>query len=132
MNLIGVVAHVRYRTLETSSRTEYYVPHSQNTVRSKSLIMRTTGDPAAYGDSVRREVAASIGSSPLYMVRTMDEIMPLSVARRRLITVLLALFAGCALFLATVGWLTLTAAGSLLGLAGSLAVSHWFPGCFSK
>ena len=63
MNLIGVVAHVRYRTLETSSRTEYYVPHSQNTVRSKSLIMRTAGDPAAYGDSVRREVAASIGSS---------------------------------------------------------------------
>src|ERR1019366_7071252 len=150
-----------YRTLEASSRTEYYVPHSQNTVKSMSLTMRTVGRPAAYGDSARRELAAVDREQPLYMVRTMDELMALSVARRRLVTTLLALFAGCALLLATVGLygvmsyavsqraheigiriaigasvaqilrmivgqaLVLTTTGSLLGLAGSLAVSHW-------
>jgi len=161
MTVIGVVAHVRYRTLEASSRTEFYVPHSQNTVKSMSITIRTTGKPAAYADSVRREVTAVDREQPLYMVRTMDELMAISVARRRLVTTLLALFAGCALLLATVGLygvtsyavsqrmheigiriaigasqaqvlrmivgqsLALAAAGSLLGLAGSLAVSRW-------
>jgi predicted permease len=161
MNVIGVVAHVRNRTLEAPSRTEYYVPHSQNTVESMSLVMRTTARPAAYEDSARREVAAVDRDQPLYVVRTMDRIMALSVARRRLLTVLLALFAGCALLLAAVGLygvmsyavsrrvheigiriaigasvaqilrmvvgeaLVLAAAGILLGLAGSLALSRW-------
>ena len=103
LTVIGVVAHVRYRTLEAPSRTEYYLPHSQSTNRSMTLTILTEGDPTALAESVRRAVAAVDPEQPPYQIRTMDQVVSQSVARREILTMMLAGFAGCALLLAAVG-----------------------------
>ncbi len=161
ITVIGVVAHVRYRTLEAPSRTEVYTPFSQASNKSMTLAIRTVGNPAKYAEAARLRIKAIDPDQPPYMIRTMDQTVARSVARRRLPTVLLGLFAVCALLMAAVGLygvmsyavsrrtheigmrmalganasqisrmvmrqgLALTAAGSLLGAAGSLAASRW-------
>jgi predicted permease len=104
LTIVGVVRHVRYRTLEASSRVTFYWPHAQSPWSSMSLAIRTTSpDPRALAATVQREVRAVDPDQPVYKVRTMPELMADSVARRRLAMLLLAIFAGAALVLAAVG-----------------------------
>jgi putative ABC transport system permease protein len=54
-------------------------------------------------NAVEREVRSLDPDQPVYRVRTMRELMSESVARRRLSMLLLAIFAGAALLLASIG-----------------------------
>jgi putative ABC transport system permease protein len=101
--IVGVVRHVRYRTLEEPSRVQLYIPHAQLPTNAMSLAIKTGLDPQALSQSVQREVVAIDPEQPVWAIRTMDELMATSVMRRRLIMTLLTLFAGIALLLAAVG-----------------------------
>jgi putative ABC transport system permease protein len=101
--IVGVVRHVRYRTLEEPSRVQLYIPHAQLPTNAMSLAIKTGLDPQALSQSVQREVIAIDPEQPVWAIRTMDELMATSVMRRRLIMTLLTLFAGIALLLAAVG-----------------------------
>lgn len=103
--VVGVVRHVRYRTLESPSRTEFYWPYSQLTfaLGSMSLAVHTSGDPRSLAGPIEREVLALDPDQPVYRIRTMTELVSESVARRKLSMFLLAVFAGMALLLAAVG-----------------------------
>jgi putative ABC transport system permease protein len=57
----------------------------------------------SYAPTIQREVNSIDPDLPVYRVRTMTEVMGESVARRRLALILLAVFAGLALALASVG-----------------------------
>jgi putative ABC transport system permease protein len=104
MTIVGVVRHVRYRTLEAQSRVTLYWPEAQDPPSSMSLAIRTAlPDPHALAPTVQREILAIDADQPVYRVRTMHELMADSVARRRLAMMLLAIFAGAALILAVVG-----------------------------
>jgi predicted permease len=104
MTIVGVVRHVRYRTLEEYSRVTLYWPHAQDPRSSMSLAIRTSSpDPYTLAATVQREILAVDPDQPVYKVRTMPELMADSVARRRLAMLLLAIFAGAALALAAVG-----------------------------
>jgi predicted permease len=103
MTIVGIVRHVRYRTLEAQSRVALYWPHAQNPWPSMSLAVRTSADPRTLATAIQREVLSVDPDQPIYKVRTMNELMADSVARRRLAMVLLAIFAGAALVLAAVG-----------------------------
>jgi putative ABC transport system permease protein len=103
--VVGVVRHVRYRTLESPSRAEFYWPYVQTPfpVRSLSLAIHTTIDPLALSNAVQRLVIGLDPNQPVYRIRTMGELMSESLARRRLSMFLLAVFACIALLLAAVG-----------------------------
>lgn len=101
--IVGVVRHVRYRTLEAPSRVEVYWPHAQLPNEVMSLAVRTTGEPRAMAEAVRRQVLALDPEQPVYSVRSLDEVVSLSVARRRFSLFVLSVFAGVALLLAAVG-----------------------------
>jgi predicted permease len=103
--IVGVVRHVRYRTLESPSRVELYWPHAQtpSQVLSMSLAIHAAYDPRMLANAVQREVRALDPDQPVYLVRTMRELMSESIARRRLSMLLLAIFAGAALLLASIG-----------------------------
>ena len=103
--IVGVVRHVRYRTLESPSRVEFYWPYEQTSfpLASMSLAIHTSSDPRSLAGVVQREVQALDPDQPVYRIRTMNELMAESVARRRLSMFLLAIFAGLALALAAVG-----------------------------
>jgi len=101
--VIGVVRHVRDRTLEMRSRVEVYWPENQRPSSAMTLAILTQGNPMSLAPTIQREVAAIDPELPVYRVRSMSEVMGESVARRRLALILLSIFAGLALLLASVG-----------------------------
>ena len=103
MTIVGVVRHVRYRTLESPSRVQIYWPEAQNPWPSLSFALRTTTNPKSLAKAVETTVQSIDPDIPIYSVRTMDEVMTNSTARRKLSMLLLAIFAGVALVLAAVG-----------------------------
>ena len=109
--IVGVVHHVRNRTLEAPSRVELYVPEDQVPFNGMTLAVRTSGNPLSLVPTIQREVASIDPDLPVYRVRTMNEIMGESLQRRRLALTLLAGFAGLALLLAAIGIYGVTSYG---------------------
>jgi putative ABC transport system permease protein len=103
--VVGVVRHVRYRTLESPSRVTFYWPYPQTefTLGSLNLAIHTPSDPHSLIRAVEREVRAVDPDQPVYRIRTMPELVAESMARRRLSMFLLAIFAVVALLLASIG-----------------------------
>ena len=109
--VIGVVRHVRNRTLEARSRVEVYWPENQRPVSGMTLAVLATGNPMNLVPTIQREVSAIDPDLPVYRVFTMSEVMGDSLQRRRLALILLAVFAGLALLLATIGIYGVTSYG---------------------
>jgi predicted permease len=111
VTVIGVVRHVRNRTLEARSRVEVYWPENQKPLGAMMLAILASGNPMNLVPTIQREVAAADPDLPIYRVRTMTEVMGDSLQRRRLALILLAVFASLALLLATIGIYGVTSYG---------------------
>jgi len=109
MTIVGVVRHVRYRTLEARSRVQLYWPEAQNPTNFMGLAIRTAADPMSLSPAVQKTVLELDAQQPVDHVLTMQELMADSLARRRLTMTLLAAFAGGALLLAALGIYGVTA-----------------------
>jgi len=68
-----------------------------------NVVLRTSTDPAMLASAVNHELHEIDRDLPMYRVVTMEQRVAESLSRRRFTTVLLALFAGVALALATIG-----------------------------
>jgi len=101
--IVGVVGDVRQQDLETEARATIYWPPARFTYPFMTTAIRTSGDPRS---TVKAATAALHELDPNVAaadVRTMDEVIDLSVAQRRLTMMLLSVFAALALALAAVG-----------------------------
>ncbi len=67
------------------------------------LVVRTTGVPAAVQGALDRVVRAADAQVPVGRIRTMDQVLAGSLALERFLMLVLGLFAGLALLLASVG-----------------------------
>src|SRR5262249_49916928 len=103
MTIVGVVKHVRLGTLERPSRVQLYMPHAQAPVGIMSLALKTSGNPDAIATAVAKATMSIDPEQPIYAIRPFDELLADSVARRRVIMVLLSVFAGVSLALAAFG-----------------------------
>jgi len=68
-----------------------------------ALVVRTEGDPLASSDALRTAVRALDPSLPLSDIQTMEQVAKQALSRPRFAAFLLAIFAGLALMLATIG-----------------------------
>jgi putative ABC transport system permease protein len=109
MTIVGVVRHVRYRTLEARSRVQLYWPEAQRPTNFMGLAIRAAADPMSLAPAVQKTVLALDAEQPVDHVVTMQELMADSLARRRLTLTLLAAFAGGAILLAALGIYGVTA-----------------------
>jgi predicted permease len=101
--VVGVVGRIKQDTLDSDSRIAFYIPHSQYISRLLNIVLRTTVDPNSLTSAVSHELHEVDRDLPLYGVITMDQRVAASLSRRRFTAVLLAMFAGFALALATIG-----------------------------
>lgn len=101
--VIGVVGDVLHEGLDARIRPMVYLGHPRTTYRALTLTVRAAGDPAALTSAVVGQVRAMDPEQPVANVRTLDEVAARSLGQRRVVTLLLAIFAGAALLLAAVG-----------------------------
>jgi putative ABC transport system permease protein len=103
MTVVGVVAHVKNYGVDQDSRVETYQPYRQNPIGGFTLIVRTEGDPSTLTGAIRQAVRSVDGDIPIFATRTLEEIVSDSVANRRIVMMLVTVFAGLAMALAAIG-----------------------------
>jgi putative ABC transport system permease protein len=101
--VVGVASDIRQKSSTTMPRPEIYYDYAQHPSPRMSLGLRAAGDPANLFAAIRREMAGMQPSIPLSFARTMDEMIADERAPDRLLTMLVAAFAGLAMLLAAVG-----------------------------
>jgi putative ABC transport system permease protein len=102
-NIVGIVGDLHHRGLDQPVKPEFYVPLLQAPYPSVILAVRSTQDATSLTSSLRSTVQSIDPTLPIAHVRTLEQVIADSVAPRRLSVVLLAIFAGVALVLASVG-----------------------------
>jgi putative ABC transport system permease protein len=110
--VVGIVGNVRENGLSNSDQPVMYVPQAQvtdgltqlaNRVIPMSWAVRAAADPASLTTAIQREFLAVDAQLPIAKVRTMDQVMSEATARQSFNMLLLAIFAGLALLLASIG-----------------------------
>jgi putative ABC transport system permease protein len=103
ITIVGVVGDVRHFGLDVDPKPEMYVPFAQNAYFTTIYVVRGSQDPASLLPAIRKQIQAIDPAVPVANLRTFDSVIADSVAPRRLSVVLLGLFAGVAVLLASVG-----------------------------
>jgi predicted permease len=101
--VVGVAGDILQGGLDRPPKPEMYLPAAQEPAAAICLAVRTTGDPRGLAAAVRREIRAVDKSVPILEVRTMEDVLDREVFQRRVQMVLLQIFAGVALLLASLG-----------------------------
>jgi len=107
MWVVGVASDVRHRTLIAETGTaddpDVYFPFSQAPASNFAIAIRSTLTPAAILGPIRSRLEQLEPQAVLYGLHTIEDRLATQVANPRFHTVLLTLFAGLALALATLG-----------------------------
>lgn len=101
--IVGVVGNIKQTTLDARARPAMYMPHLQSPSAVMTMLVRTTGEPLGLASGVREQVRAIDKDVPVTHIQTMDQVFSASVAQQRFSMLVVGLFAGLALILATVG-----------------------------
>jgi putative ABC transport system permease protein len=101
--VIGVVGDVKHAGLDASANATAYWPHPELAYNFMTLVIRTDGDPMTLAPAVRQAVWSLDKDQPVVDIRTMEDLLWVSLARARFSTVVLGVFAGMALLLAMAG-----------------------------
>ena len=101
--VVGVVHHLRHRSLLEDLGDQVYFAQRQITRNPMAYIVRTTGDAAALSAAVRQVVATLDPTLPVYDLRPLDDYVVSARAAQRFTTIIAATFAAVALILSAVG-----------------------------
>ncbi|HEV2836574.1 MAG TPA: FtsX-like permease family protein, partial [Pyrinomonadaceae bacterium] len=101
--VVGVVGDVK-SSLEKEGEPQMYVPYAQDaTWGTMSLVVRTNGEPSTLAPSVRDALRSVEKGVAIYNVKTMNDVVSVSAAPRRIPMLLLTAFAGVAMLMAMLG-----------------------------
>jgi len=103
--IVGVVGDVKVTGLDEAVRPVLYYSFRQSSSTFSNLVARTNNDPNALAISIRNEIRNLEPDAALLNVRTMDEMISQTPASfmRRFPALLISIFAGVALLLASIG-----------------------------
>jgi putative ABC transport system permease protein len=101
--IVGVVADVKFRTLDAANLDEVYLPMDQNPRPAATLVVRSEAGTQAIVAAVRAKLAEIDPTLPVSGALSMADVVGASVAQPRLIMQFVGVFAACALLLAAVG-----------------------------
>ena len=102
--VVGVVADERVNSLDDKEDSPgMYVTNEQSPVYFGGLVVRAAADPSVLQKALLQAVYEADKDQPLTDVKTLEQLKSESAASDRLLSVLLAIFAGVALLLAAIG-----------------------------
>jgi len=101
--VVGIIGDTK-QALDKDAGNQMYVPYAQDpTWGSLSLVVRTAGEPTALAGAVREAIRTVDKAVPSYNLKTMNDVVSISAAPRRVPMLLLSGFAAVAMFLAMLG-----------------------------
>ncbi|HEU4523481.1 MAG TPA: ABC transporter permease [Gemmatimonadales bacterium] len=103
IEVVGVVGHAAHEGLDADPRIQLYLSYRQSGLPFMQVAVRTQGNPDRYVNLVRDAVRSVDPDQPISNLAQMEELLSRSVGQRRLSMMLLSLFSGIALVLASVG-----------------------------
>ncbi|MDP2469727.1 MAG: ABC transporter permease [Candidatus Palauibacterales bacterium] len=104
VKVVGVVENVRSQDPRVAGRETIYFPYRlQGAFFNVTMAVRTEKDPATLVPAIRAVVAGLDPEMPVAAVTTMDEYVRLAKGPTRFAMILIGIFAGVALVLASVG-----------------------------
>jgi putative ABC transport system permease protein len=107
ITIVGVAGNVRHFGLANAEEPAIYTPYAQSAQEWKRWTEIVVRAPGTAGPALVAQLKAMVWkvdpSIPVTRVRTMSEVMSISLAAQRFNTLLLGVFAGVALLLASVG-----------------------------
>ncbi len=101
--VVGVARNAMYYEVGEEPQTQLYLAQLQNYGSRITFVVATTGDPGAAARSVEHVLRARDPNLAVYNVTTLDEVVDGEIAQYRVMAILVTLFGGLALLLATVG-----------------------------
>jgi predicted permease len=109
--IVGVVGHVKQTNLDTADgafvNTQFYFSSAQipdeHIYPGFTLVVRGAGDPLGYLPAVRQALAEMGGGATLSRPKTMEQVRGELISDRRFTLILVGLFSGLALILASIG-----------------------------
>src|SRR6185503_1227158 len=126
--VVGVIRNVLERGYEQDDKPVVYVSSAQNGGAGANILVRVNRDPLSYAPAVERIIRQVDPDQPTRLVRSMDEIIDLSVGDRRQHTALLVMFGGLAMLIAALGLYgllaqTVSARGREIGIRMALGAT---------
>jgi putative ABC transport system permease protein len=108
--IVGVVSNVKHTGPDIPAKPEVYLPYLQplfstatSTIGPMYLVIRSATPPANLTPAIRGAIASIDANQPVSNVKTMSERLNGALAQRRFNMLLLDIFAGVALLLASIG-----------------------------
>ena len=102
--VVGVVGDVRQFGLAQETVAQLYVPLTQTPQGfAGQVLVRTTGDPTSFANTLRNTVRLVDSTLPVEQVQTLDDLRSEALAAPRLTATLLAIFAALALLVTLAG-----------------------------
>jgi len=101
--VVGIVGDVKDAGLHEADPPQIYLAYRQWPVQSMTVVLKTAVPPLSVTDAVRSEVRAVDPNMPVSNVRTLEQVLAMSISQPRFYTTLLSVFAGVALVLAAIG-----------------------------
>ncbi len=102
--IIGIVSPVKHYSLsDTVKKETIYFPYSQYVRQNYSLMIKTTANPAVFIDTLRKRIQTVDPELPVFSINTMDELIDRSLQTQKTPMLLIGIFGGIALLLASLG-----------------------------
>ncbi len=101
--VVGVVGDVRHDGLDTDGVPHIYYSVYQRSGRAFGLLLRSSSDPASLSEPARRVIQSVDPNLPVFGVRTLSQLLDVSLGQHRFSAQLMAAFAILAMLLAAVG-----------------------------
>jgi putative ABC transport system permease protein len=106
IQVVGVVANLKYSKLDAEPGPELYRAYRQNLRPGRpafTVAIRMPGDPLGIAPVARKLVGGVDPSQPVYGIESLEQMLTASIAPRRFNLFLLASFSAAALLMAIVG-----------------------------
>jgi putative ABC transport system permease protein len=103
VEIVGIVADARQTELKVAPQPTIFLANAQGPMYFARLVVRARNDPRQMAHAIEAAIHRVDPDQAVSDVQTMDEVFSDSVARPRFQVVLLLVFAGIAVLLATIG-----------------------------
>ena len=101
--IVGIMGDVKTNGLDEAVGPMIYWPYFQFSQLFNTIVVRSNSDPVRLIPAIKSAIWAVDKNQPISKIETLEQVLSDSLARRQLYMILLGVFAGAALLLASVG-----------------------------